>query len=79
MVTEFAELYSTLFRYLFKYPFRSRCCGFTKPPTIEIVNVNDEIYLNYNNYQERMQDIKYYNHYCFNRAKKLSIYLYVYL
>ena len=32
---------------------KNRCCGFIKPPEIEIVEINDEIYVNNENFQER--------------------------
>ena len=56
---------------------KNRCCGFIKPPEIEMVEINDEIYVNNGNFQERLKDLKYFNHYCRSRAILLSQLLFV--
>ena len=74
----FAELYASLFRYYkFNGNYKNRCCGFIKPPEIEIVEINDEIYVNNENFQERLKDLKYFNHYCRSKSILLSQLLFV--
>lgn len=54
-----------------------RCCGFIKHPEIEIVNINDEYYVNNDNFQERIKDLKYFNHYCYSKSRFLLFFLLV--
>ena len=56
---------------------KNRCCGFIKPPEIEIVEINNEIYVNNENFQERLKDLKYFNHYCRSKSILLSQLLFV--
>ena len=56
---------------------KNRCCGFIKPPEIEIVEINDEIYVNNENFQERLKDLKYFNRYCRSKSILLSQLLFV--
>lgn len=54
-----------------------RCCGFIKHPEIEIVNINDEYYVNNDNFQERIKDLKYFNRYCYSKSRFLLFFLLV--